>query len=267
MHSSPNDKSIRLIHITDTHLGQQTGERLLGLDPDESLGDVVGLIQTLETAPDHLVITGDVGAGGEPESYRRLLDVLGRDLALPMNWLPGNHDSVTAMLAASPQASKTVVELGEWMLVMLDTSVSGEAYGYLSVRELQDLEATLKQYAGRPTLVFLHHHPVPLGSVWLDGIQLRNARDLFAVLAPFPQIKALSWGHVHQEYYGEHQGIRLLATPSTCIQFKPGQDEFTLDDRMPAYRWYELHGDGSFETGVNRVASKSYGINFDSEGY
>jgi len=184
-----------------------------------------------------------------------------------MNWLPGNHDGPADMLTACPDACERVVELGVWLLVLLDTSVLGQVHGHLKPRELQRLEATLARYPDRPTLVFIHHHPVPLNSAWLDSTRLDNANELFNILAPHKQVKALSWGHVHQEFDDLHQGIQLIATPSTCIQFAPGRDDFCLDRKMPGYRWYELHSDGQFETGVNRVTDKPYGIEFDSGGY
>ncbi len=51
-------------------------------------------------------------------------------------------------------------------------------------------------------------------------------------------------GHVHQAYDAEHDGIRIITTPSTCSQFAIGSDEFAVDDNPPAYRRIELHDDG-----------------------
>lgn len=59
----------------------------------------------------------------------------------------------------------------------------------------------------------------------------------------------------------------MLASPSTCIQFLPDNDEFALDKRMPGIRWFELNADGTFETGVKRIAQKDYPIDFTSTGY
>jgi Icc protein len=62
------------------------------------------------------------------------------------------------------------------------------------------------------------------------------------------------FGHVHQEVDSEFQGLRLLSSPSTCIQFTPGADAFTLEASAPGYRWLELRDDGTLETGVRRTA-------------
>jgi Icc protein len=259
--------SIRLLQLSDTHFGEVSGERLLGLDPEESLSDVLACVRANESGFDHLVLSGDVATEGCPASYQRVLKLLARDLPLPMHWLPGNHDGPVDMLAARPTSRESVFELGDWLCIMLDSKAPGEVSGRLAEEELNMLEDALVRHPGRPTLVFLHHHPVCLGSGWLDGNMLQNPEALFAILTRFEQVKALSWGHVHQEYRGDYEGIQLIASPSTCIQFAPRIDAFTLDRQMPGYRWYELHSDGRFDTGVVRVPNKSYGIDFDSQGY
>ena len=52
---------------------------------------------------------------------------------------------------------------------------------------------------------------------------------------------------MHQVYDAGHDGIRLIATPSTCRQFLPHADEFAVDDRPPAYRCIELQADGGID--------------------
>jgi Icc protein len=64
------------------------------------------------------------------------------------------------------------------------------------------------------------------------------------------RVRALTFGHVHQEYDDDYEGIRILATPSTCRQFAPGSDEFAVDDRPPAYRRFELGPNGDLKTEV-----------------
>jgi Icc protein len=51
-----------------------------------------------------------------------------------------------------------------------------------------------------------------------------------------------------------HRRIRLMGTPSTCMQFAQDADEFEVDVRPPAYRWIELGDDGGIETGLEWVA-------------
>jgi len=116
-------------------------------------------------------------------------------------------------------------------------------------------------------LVMMHHQPVLIGSKWIDQYILRNADAFFAVIDRFPNVRAIVWGHVHQEFSGQRNGVALIATPSTCVQFKPLCDEFTVDTLMPGYRWFDLNDDGTFNTGIERVTGKQYVIDYKSIGY
>ena len=48
-----------------------------------------------------------------------------------------------------------------------------------------------------------------------------------------------------------------MATPATCIQFKPDSNHFALDTLQPGWREIELHPDGRIETRVKRIKTKN----------
>jgi Icc protein len=58
---------------------------------------------------------------------------------------------------------------------------------------------------------------------------------------------------VHQSYDGERNGVRLMATPSTCAQFRPRSDDFAIDEQPPAYRSIQLLPQGRIETEITWV--------------
>jgi Icc protein len=147
-------------------------------------------------------------------------------------------------------------DLGAWRIVMLDSCVPGQAHGRLGESELKRLEATLAGAGDRHVLIGLHHHPVRLGSGWLDAVGLKNAADLFALTDRYAQVRAMVWGHVHQSFDTRRKGVRLLSAPSTCAQFLPHADEFALDPAPPGYRRLTLRADGAIDTEVVRVAAQ-----------
>ncbi|MCY1451598.1 3',5'-cyclic adenosine monophosphate phosphodiesterase CpdA [compost metagenome] len=61
-------------------------------------------------------------------------------------------------------------------------------------------------------------------------------------------------------------GVRLLASPSTCIQFEPGSEDFKVGEQAPGYRWLRLHPDGAVDTGVSRVSDFEFTIDYE-DGY
>lgn len=186
-----------------------------------------------------------------------------------MSWLPGNHDSAELMAANQERLGiqSRLVMLGQWVLVLLDSSVPGQVYGQLAASELDFLEHALRAHRDKHVIISLHHQPVLVGSVWIDQYIVRNADAFFQLIDAHTQVKIVTWGHVHQEFQQQRKGVTLLATPSTCVQFKPKCDDFTVDTQMPGYRWFDLRGDGSFDTGVLRVTNKQYVIDYKSAGY
>lgn len=259
--------TLHLIQITDCHLGAVAGEKLLDLDTDESLDDVLRLLTRQQPQIDLLIASGDIANSGEARAYPRFLDLVSAYTDAPMGWLAGNHDLDKLMReSATAQVQMDYIELECWQIIMLNSSIPGCERGELQEGELERLQHCL-EICQKPALVFVHHQPVLVGSKWIDQYIISNAGQLLEVLSQFSQVKGLIWGHVHQEFNGVHQHVQLMATPSTCIQFKPQSDDFALDDAMPGYRWFKLHADGEFETGVERIEDKHYGTDFGSSGY
>jgi len=260
---------VRLIQITDCHLGPQQSESLLGLNTDQSLADVLQLIQRNEPEFDHLLCTGDIASAGHADCYQRFSRMLRAYFSQPISWLPGNHDSaeIMAKQAVLLGFEGRLVITDYWVIVLLDSSVPGHVYGQLAAAELDFLQHQLANHKGKHVMVCLHHQPVLVGSRWIDQYIVRNADALFQLVDAYPQVKIVTWGHVHQDYCRQRGSVTLLATPSTCVQFKPLCDDFTVDTAMPGYRWYELNDDGSFTSGVERVTDKQYVIDYKSAGY
>jgi Icc protein len=205
-------------------------------------------------APDAILLTGDL-AHDDAGGYS-VLRACFADAGVPVLCLPGNHDAPAELrrhLADAPFVHDFASRHGAWLFVLLDSTVAGENHGHLSDAELARLDAALAANPDTHALVSLHHHPVPHGSRWLDELMLDNPDELFAVLARHRLVRGLAWGHTHQPFEGMHGHIRLMGTPSTCMQFAQDTDEFEVDARPPAYRWLELGDDGSLETTIEWV--------------
>lgn len=264
-----NGKPKRLIQISDCHLGALDGEALLGLNTDQSLHDVLELIAEKESEFEHIVCTGDIASAGHDSCYRRFVSIVRQYFSKPLAWLPGNHDSVPLMAALdipNPPIAR-LIEQDNWLVVLLDSVVPMKVYGNLEQSELDFLDKTLAANPTKHIIVMLHHQPVLVGSAWIDQYIVRNADTFFAVIDKYSHVKAIVWGHVHQDFRAQRNKVELIATPSTCVQFKPNCDDFAVDTLMPGYRWFDLYDDGHFETGVERVTGKEYVIDYKSAGY
>jgi len=262
-------RPVRLVQFTDCHLGAVPGETLLNLNTDESFFDVLQLIEAREQDVSFLLCTGDIASAGNPACYDRFYNTIKAQFPYPLAWLPGNHDSSVNMDAFAQDKAiySQCVSSGPWQIILLDSAVSGQVHGNLAEAELARLDDLLASNPELYAVVMLHHQPQPVGSRWIDQYTLRNADALFKIIDRYPQVKAVVWGHVHQAYKVERKGVLFCSAPSTCIQFKPDLDEFIVDDTMPGYRWFDLHADGSIDTGVERIPQKNYPIDYSSNGY
>lgn len=255
--------TISILHFTDTHLCADAELRLYGINTYNTFQDTVRRAIAECGVPDFVLVTGDISQDGSPDSYNHFLSIVS-GLAVPVYYLPGNHDSPPVMLQ---QLSGSGLVRGEraffrqaWQFILLNSCVEDCVEGCLNEHELAMLDERLELYPKHNTLVCLHHNPVTLDSPVFTEIGLNNSEDLFAVLDDYPQVKGILWGHVHQEYASEHDGVKLLATPSTCFQFPPKMSRFALDPLPPGYRSIKLHLDGTIESTVYRLDSLPEGF-------
>lgn len=266
---TPDSDTVRVVQVTDTHLCREPGGKLLGMDTDHSLQAVLQTVSAERSHIDVLLGTGDLSDNGSREAYLRLNEALA---CLPVEtfWLPGNHDLRAEMEAvAGSERLCREIEVGNWQIVMLDSQIPGEVGGRLGTAELEQLEAALRrsQSLSLHTLLCLHHQPVPIGCDWLDEQMVEDADAFWDLVDQYPGVRGVLWGHVHQQIDQWRGDVLLMASPSTCVQFKPGSSGFAADDQPPGYRWLDLAADGNIDTGVSRVTGVTFTVDLDSEGY
>ena len=218
----------------------------------DTFQSVVDHIAAQEDRVDAILATGDLVQDETRAGYELFRAALA-PLNVPVLAIPGNHDDPAIMrdvLDAAPFRVNGTVNLQSWSLIMLDSFVAGQVSGRLGRAELERLCHELQANNGNHALICLHHHPLPMGSRWLDSVALDNADELLAIVDAAPRVRGVLWGHVHQASDRDRDGVRMLSTPSTCSQFLPHRDEFALDDRPPGYRRLELRADGTIETEI-----------------
>ncbi len=251
---------VRLTHFTDPHLYGGEGQRLRGVATLPALEAAVSHARARDWPPDALLVTGDL-VQDDPAGYPHFRRVFG-GLGLPVLCVAGNHDEPQAMrreLAGAPFVLGGFVDLGQWRIVLLDSCIPGSASGAISEPALAGLHSALASAGKRHCMVCLHHHPVPMDSRWLDSVGLTNAAEFLHTIDGHKNVRAIVWGHVHQNHDSLRKGVRLLATPSTCAQFLPKAEYFAVDERPPGYRTLELRADGSLLTEVVWVEQHSGG--------
>ncbi len=262
--SDPSSKII--IQITDTHLLADPDAEFVQINPERSFHAVIADILEQHTHIDAIIHTGDLAQVARPETYQRYLDYMTK-LNIPFFHIPGNHDDIRYFPFHTPDSKPTVVDLDQWQIVMLNSAVQGKVHGWIQSEQLEYLDQWLNDNRNKHVILACHHHPFAMRSKWIDQHILKNTHDLTHILEKYQHIKAVLFGHVHQESLNQWNHIDFLSTPSTFAQFKPQSENFAFDEVAPGYRYLHLKSDGQFETKVKRLKGFFQKINKEISGY
>jgi 3',5'-cyclic-AMP phosphodiesterase len=152
---------------------------------------------------------------------------------MPVLALPGNHDDAEAVRAHFGGA--TTAGVGDLRLIACDTTLPGRDDGSLDLVWLTDRLAE----SDAPTIVAMHHPPVPIGIPALDRIGLPEAdrAALAGLLERSPHVRRVIAGHVHRTVFAVLGGCGVVTCPSTYRQAKLelGGDRLELVDQPPAF--------------------------------
>lgn len=268
LYSFDGEGPIQFIQITDTHLIEAEDGQLIGLETLDSLECVLNSVKAENSHFDFFVVSGDLSQDGSLLSYQRLHNTLAY-FEVPSFWFAGNHDNMQSMRAVSENTEhlNNIIRTKHWQLVLLNSQVEGCVFGNLADDQLELVEAALNERPDLHTLISLHHHPIPMESGWMDEIGVKNGERLMAIAKDHDNVKCILWGHVHQESDRMVEGIRMLSTPSTCVQFTPKSQDFDVDTLAPGYRSLTLNPDGTIETTMSRVEGIKFEVDFSVKGY
>jgi len=247
--------ALKFIHITDTHLLNRPDETFYNLNTKKNLESVLSQSKTRYPDIDFFIFTGDISQTGTKESYT-LFKSLTQQYDLPIYCVPGNHDTpylLQSIIPSCPDSSINIIQLGNFSLILLNSCVEDKHHGLINDLCLRQLENHLQNNENQFNIIAIHHPPVLINSKWLDDLGLQNQTEFLHIINKFPHNTLLICGHVHQEIDHQSNNLRLLATPSTCHQFKTNSDyRHHIETPSPAYRYIKITTD-KVETKVHYV--------------
>jgi len=256
-------KPILLAQLSDLHIGAAWQ----GHDPLPRLERVVAAVRALPNPVDAVLVSGDLTDDGSEEGYRLARRLLDR-FEVPVHVLPGNHDDRIRIRQAfdlpgmGDEPVDYTAEVGELRLVVLDSSVPGQDPGAFHPEQLRRLDRELGRESERPTVLAMHHPPLPTGVPEWDAINLvaSERRALAEVVARHPQLRAIVGGHLHRIAASSLAGCPVLSAPSTYLQALPDfrPDEFEGEEMElvgpPGFALHVLLG-GELSSQVEMVGS------------
>jgi len=215
-----------IAHMTDLHL-RPRGLACYRVSDTNMLAErAIRALQSLETRPDALVVTGDLTDGSDPREYALARQLLSR-LEMPVYVLPGNHDSTEDMrreLSGFPGLAETTdgkicytADIGPLRLIVLDSHLPGSPCGELGRYQLDWLQDRLSEDK-RPTLIALHHPPALSGIIHMDAMGLVDTDALAEIVAPHAHVERFLCGHLHRPIISAFAGTVMTLAPSTGHQ-------------------------------------------------
>lgn len=229
--------TVRILQVTDTHVFENPDQQLYRRPVDDNLRRT--LDKAAERGPyDLVLLTGDIAEDGLQGTYSRVRKLV-EPLADGVLAIPGNHDTPEALYRVFPEKE---VQVGNWLILGLNSHWPGHVEGRIAETELQWLRDRLATADTDHVMVAVHHpphFPCQQGHCGMD-----SASQVSEVLSEHA-VRVVVSGHVHDDY--AHQvGRTLYATgPSTCIGFDHDPAGHKASLLPPGAIVYELETEGS----------------------
>jgi Icc protein len=260
---------ISVLQITDLHIQPGLHDTFLGINTEYYFNAILDFAFTNAHPIDLIIVTGDLAQDPCPASYLRILKSL-ESYNTPSICIPGNHDDYALMqqiFCTDKVNCQRHISIDNWQLICLNSQIQDSPNGYLPEQELLFLEDCLSNTPDQHTLIAVHHHCLMTDSAWLDTMIIKNRIDFLSILRKYPQVKAITTGHIHQSKETITDGILVLGSPSTCFQFKPHSKEFSLDTTQPGYRMINLCTDGHIESSITLYPEPLHGLQIHTRSY
>lgn len=254
--------TLRVAHLTDIHLTENSDTDLYGVDTTATLKQAISEVRQLSKTPDVIIITGDLAETGTRTSYDRLGTLL-PELEVPVYILQGNHDDDSNMQPLQDIEGITMTKSARmhgWGFLFVNSQVENQAHGFVDAAEMAQLEKNLASFDKMPVLVAIHHTPTVVCPA--PGCQLQNSKEFTALLNRHENVKAVIAGHTHYVHVASAGNHKQFTSPSTFAQVEhPNPEDAVdptdfaashhLDISRQGFRILDLAPDGVIESTVH----------------
>ncbi len=232
---------MRIIQISDSHIAQETPQRLTDLD------DCIAAVNA--QAPDIVIHTGDITHNGHPQEYREARLRLEK-LTAPYFVLNGNKDSRDLIrktfadhdyLQQCNSFIQYRINLEPAQLLVIDTVRELTSKGELCAARLSHLRTMLQEERARRTIIFMHHSPYAVGEI-PDPHQFHDWTEVDAfeaLLLEYTNVEAIYCGHIHRNVEGTIGNLPVQVLSCMATDLRKGKLS-DADRTRPMYRVIEI---------------------------
>lgn len=239
LHAAGDDSEQWLL-FSDPHIAADKTKEARGVNMTANLERAVKAALERSKGAKGVFVNGDCAFNtGESEDYATFTGLIEplRKAGLPVHVTLGNHDNRENIRKGLKEAGeeKTVVTEKQVSIVkgkhanwfLLDTlELTNKTPGLLGEEQLKWLGKELDARRDQPAIVMMHHNPdlkeKPSG--------LKDTAQLWEVLAPRKQVKALFYGHSHVWKVEKHEsGIHQINLPAVAYVFNQAMTNGWVD--------------------------------------
>ncbi len=226
--SAERPAALHLALLSDTHIPADRMNGHRGFNPWENLRRVVP--DVVAARPEGVILCGDAARlEGRPGDYVELKSLLEPVASqCPVYIGLGNHDDRDQFRNVfSPPTDSAPDAGGKHVLVLEHEAVRAvvldsllyvnRVAGLLGKAQRDWLARWLATHDDRPVVLFVHHTLEDR-----DG-DLLDADRLFDLLRPYPQVKAIFYGHSHVWEQRQHGRLKLINLPAVGYNFSDQQ--------------------------------------------
>lgn len=267
-------KSIRIAHITDTHIQPHIGAA-------KGFEKCLHHIYSLNQKCDYIINGGDaiMGMHGASENsigkqWELYKAILKSENKLPILNCIGNHDiyrkkkDIASFLDGKKEAIEHInlnnsfysYQVSNWKIIILDSiqpCLEGKGYqGKIDEEQLHWFKKELESTEKETHILIVSHIPILSACVFLDGKNFKNgewhvpetwmhgdAEELVELFAKHPNVKLAISGHIHLTDRIEYNQVTYCCNGAVSGNWWMGSYKQT----KPGYALIDLFEDGSFE--------------------
>lgn len=239
---------MKIIHLTDLHLTENRNTTLFNVNTYDNFDFVCAEISRIQTLMkiELMVVSGDIASDGDVNAYIYFLTKM-NGLNTPYFAIAGNHDVENHFnIALAEVKAENIITTHEynaddWYITSVDTPVSGEDHGYITQENLAALEEKLATHSNKNIALFMHHHPVPVGTPIVDNCMLTNASALLEICKKHT-VRFIGSGHAHTPRTWHSNALTISVAPAISSQWLAGTKSVKISKGM-GFNIIELSSD------------------------
>jgi len=184
----------------------------------------INFCNSLDPQPDIFIMSGDL-IHDNPNFYDKFIE-LSNKLQKPYYLMIGNHDHrnrLTKIISNKKLVDKygyINFSIDEFpiRIIAIDTVIDKTNGGEISSTTFYWLKNELDRDLKKPTIIFMHHPPINIGSIVFDNIKCINGSKFLQLTSNYKNIIKIIFGHIHCKFKKNFLNQELMSCPSSAFQ-------------------------------------------------